>query len=73
MSSAETSPRPRRRPSTPDAAMPRLLTVADVAGLMQLSTRQVRRLIAAERLPVVRIGRAVRVHPNALKRLIQAR
>lgn len=54
-------------------AMPRLLTVADVAGLMQLSTRQVRRLIAAECLPVVRIGRAVRVHPNDLKRLIQGR
>ena len=38
-----------------------LLTVAEVAEILQLSVRSVRRLIAEKKLRVVRIGRAVRV------------
>ena len=48
----------------------RLLTVADVAEILQVSPRTVRRIIAAERLPVIRLGRAVRVHPAALAALM---
>ena len=36
-----------------------LLTVIDVAKLLQLSSRSVRRLIADRRLKVVRLGRAI--------------
>jgi excisionase family DNA binding protein len=45
----------------------RLLTAAEVAGILQLSVRTVRRLIAEEGLRVVRIGRAVRVRGEDLR------
>jgi|tagenome__1003787_1003787.scaffolds.fasta_scaffold20858339_2 excisionase family DNA binding protein len=47
-----------------------LLTVRQVAETLQLSSRTVWRLIDDERLRVVRIGRSVRVHPDALAALI---
>ncbi len=47
-----------------------LLTVADVARRLQLSERQVRRWIAAGRLPAVYLGRAVRVRPADLAQLM---
>lgn len=40
-----------------------LLTVAQVAECLQLSVRQVRRLIKSGELKVHRIGRAVRIEP----------
>ena len=43
-----------------------LLTAAEVAALLQVSLRTVRRLIADGSLPVVRIGRSVRVSGEAL-------
>ncbi len=48
----------------------RFLTVNDVAEMLQLSSRTVRRMIADGRLPVIRVGRAVRVHPAALAALM---
>ena len=47
----------------------RLLTVKDVAEALQLSTRTVRRMIAAEQIPIIRLGRSVRVHPSAISDL----
>jgi len=47
-----------------------LLTVGDVAGILNLHPRSIRRLIADGRLPVVRVGRAVRVRPEAVEDLI---
>jgi excisionase family DNA binding protein len=47
-----------------------LLTVRQVAETLQLSSRTVWRLINDERLQVVRIGRSVRVHPDAFAALI---
>lgn len=41
-----------------------LLTVGDVAGEFQVSARTVRRWIADGDLPVVRIGRLVRIRPR---------
>ena len=43
-----------------------LLTVRQVAEHFQVSERTVRRLIAEGRLGVVRIGRSVRIRPDAL-------
>ena len=47
-----------------------LLTAAEAAVTLNLSVRSVRRLIADKRLPIVRIGRAVRIRPEALAALI---
>lgn len=49
-----------------------LLTAESVATILNISLRQTRRLIADGALPVVRIGRAVRVRPDDLRKLIQA-
>jgi excisionase family DNA binding protein len=43
-----------------------LLTAKEVASLLRLSERTVRRMIADGQLSVVRIGRSVRIRPGAL-------
>ena len=49
-----------------------LLTVAEAAEALALSERSTRSLIAGGSLPVVRVGtRAVRVHPDDLRRFIE--
>lgn len=50
-----------------------VLELDEVAARLRLSTRQVERLVADGELPVVRIGRAVRVDPDDLKAFIAAR
>lgn len=54
----------------PDAE--RLLTAGQAAQHLNTSVRTVRRLIAAERLPAVRIGRLVRIRPADLAEMIAA-
>lgn len=49
---------------------PRLLTVDDVAEHIGSSTRHVRRLIDRGQLPVVRLGKLIRITPEDLARLI---
>ena len=44
----------------------RLLTVKEVADLLHLSTRQVRRMITQNDIQAVRLGRSVRIRPEAL-------
>jgi excisionase family DNA binding protein len=44
-----------------------LMTVDDVAAHLRVSTRTVRRMIKSGSLDVIRIGRAVRVTPQALE------
>jgi len=58
--------------SSPSSAshLRRLLTVTDVAKLLQLSSRSVRRLIADGRLKVVRLGRTIRIRPEDLEVLM---
>ena len=51
----------------------RLLTIQDVAEFLQVSTRTVRRLIDTGELAAVRIGRSVRVRPEALQALIESK
>ena len=47
-----------------------LLTVADVAEILNLHPRSIRRLIADGRLPVVRLGGVIRIRPEAVEELI---
>jgi excisionase family DNA binding protein len=42
----------------------RLLTVDQLADLWQVSPRTIRRMIKNGQIPVIRIGRAVRIHPK---------
>jgi excisionase family DNA binding protein len=55
----------RKLRETRSAAVPprerRLMTVVQLAELWQVSQRTIRRMIADGRLPVRRIGRAVRI------------
>lgn len=51
----------------------RLATVPEAAELLQVSVRQLRRLIADGRLPAARVGRAVRLRPEALAALLDQR
>jgi excisionase family DNA binding protein len=50
----------------------RLLTAADVAEILRLSVRTVRRLIDEDKLPIVRIGRRVLVRGEDLRSFIDA-
>jgi excisionase family DNA binding protein len=52
---------------------PRLLTIRDVAEFLQVSTRTVHRLIDRGELAVIRIGRSVRVRPEAVHALIESK
>lgn len=49
-----------------------LHTVEEASELLACSVKTTRRLIEAGALPVVRIGRLVRVHPEDLRRFINA-
>ena len=46
----------------------RLLTVDQLADLWQVSPRTIRRMIKNGQIPVIRIGRAVRIHPRIAAR-----
>jgi len=53
----------------PDWIPQRLMTVKEVAELLQLSNRQIRRLIATHQLEAINVGRSVRISPEALASL----
>ena len=57
-----------RNPSNADLTP--LLTVAEVATYLHVSTRTVRRLIASKELQAIHIGRAVRISEEALNALL---
>jgi excisionase family DNA binding protein len=57
-------------PKLPRRSRRSLLTAAEVAEILNVSTRSVRRLIKDGKLPIVRVGRAVRILPEALETLI---
>ena len=57
------------RPADPQGrkpVLPPLLTVDEVASILKLSSRQVRRLIKDKALPVLRIGCSIRISPPDL-------
>jgi len=59
--------------SLPDWLSRRLMTVPDAAELLQVSARQLRRMIADGRLSATRVGRAVRLRPEAIVALLDQR
>ena len=48
----------------------RLLTVRDIATAAQVSVRTVRRWIDTGALPTIRLGRCLRIHPEAFAEFI---
>ena len=54
----------------PDPLPKRLANAKEVADQLNVSVRTVRRLIAQKKLATIRIGRAVRILPESLARLI---
>ena len=57
---------PRNRDNGDDGQ--RLLTVDQLAKRWQVSTRTIRRMIKNGQIPVIRIGRSVRIHPRIAAR-----
>ena len=50
-----------------------LFTIAEATRALRLSPRSVMRLIQADRLPCVRLGRTVRIRADDLRSLIETR
>ena len=57
---------------TPLISPPKLLTIAEVAEILQLRYPRAADLIRRSVIPAVRIGRQVRVSPDALNAFIEA-
>ena len=70
-----TSRIPRANPELfpPSPSLPPLLTVPEIAAILRVSCRTVWRMVDDGRLPAVRIGRSVRVHPDAVAALMSKR
>lgn len=49
----------------------KMLTVKDVAAALDVSQATVRNLINAGDLPAVRVGRSIRVRPEAVEAVLQ--
>jgi excisionase family DNA binding protein len=61
----------KRRHEVASRPIPQLYTVPEAAGMLRLSVRTVRRLIAEQKIAAIRIGRAVRICEEALRTLIE--
>ena len=59
-----------RRPDADGATRPRYLTVAEVAGIMRVSTMTVYRLIKAGDLPATRVGKSFRIVEGEVDRYL---
>ncbi len=60
-------------PKNETAALPFLITIAEVAKCLNLGKTKVYELIWKENLPVQKFGRAVRVSPIELQRWLEER
>ena len=49
-----------------------LLRIDEVAAILTVSSKTIRRLVARGDLRAIRIGRSVRIHPSEIDRLIAA-
>jgi len=54
-------------------ALPPLLTLPEVAAFLSVSEKSVRRLVAYQRIPCLRVGRQLRFVPSDLLRWVSAR
>jgi excisionase family DNA binding protein len=50
----------------------KLLTVPEVADYLQVTNARVYELLRQGALPVVRLGRQVRINPSVLQKLVEA-
>ncbi len=57
-------------PSTGGGPKGSLLTVADTAARLNVATKSIRRLIKRGHLRAVRVGRAIRIQPEAIEQLL---
>jgi excisionase family DNA binding protein len=57
-------------PNPPHTSRRSLLTADEVAEMLSVSLRSVRRLIKDGKLPIVHVGRSVRIRPEALEAFI---
>lgn len=57
-------------PSTATRDLPRLLNVAEVADLLGVNVRHVRRLIHERRIPFIKWGHLIRFDPDEITRWI---
>ncbi|MHB2169516.1 helix-turn-helix domain-containing protein [Alsobacter sp. R-9] len=64
---------PNPTPGNTGSWLPTLLTVSDVADVLRVSTRTVRRLIKSGALASVTVGRSVRVRAEDLATLTRPR
>lgn len=64
---------PETSARAPDITYRPLLTLQDVAGLLRIHERTIRRLVAARRMPCVRLGRTLRFDPSDIERWVSAR
>ena len=60
-------------PKHPSDPPPRLLTIKEVASLLQVSDKTVRRLIEREELPAMKLGAQWRIDPRDLDRALHDR
>ena len=58
------------RTNKPGSPLPHLLSLEDTCEILGCSMKTLRRMITAKTLPVIRLGRLIRVHPEDLTRLI---
>ena len=58
-------------PDPPRTLRRSLLTAAEVAKMLSVSLRSVRRLIKDKKLPIVNVGRSVRIRPEALEAFLE--
>jgi excisionase family DNA binding protein len=49
----------------------KLMTADEVADVLRISVRTVRRMIASGQLPAIAIGRSIRIDPRAVSALIE--
>ncbi len=61
------------RPIGSGAAMARLHTIPEVADVLRVSTKTVRRWIAAKELPAHRLGRQWRITTEDLQKFLKQR
>jgi excisionase family DNA binding protein len=61
----------KRRRGVASGPIPWLYTVPEVADVLRLSVRAVRRLIAQQKISTIHIGRAVRIREEALLAFIE--
>jgi excisionase family DNA binding protein len=57
--------------NAPDAQRDRLLSTHDVCALLNCSRNTVARMVATGRLRQLKLGRAVRFHPDDVRQMIE--